>query len=83
MRAPAEVSLFVDPADGDAQYAIKHFDRSLLRRRRHLTKRPAPGGGGGAPGRPSAVVSALDQVEGEVALMKKLEHPNCVRLFEV
>jgi len=47
--------------------AVKVINKSLLKRRRM-------GGGGG---------SALDTLAKEIAVMKKINHPHCVQLFEV
>ena len=50
--------------------AVKVINKSLLKRRRM-----GVGGGGGG--------SALDTIAKEIAVMKKVNHPHCVQLFEV
>ena len=74
----AEVSLVVDTSTGK-HFAVKCFDKSLLRRRRQLARRNASN----PQDRRTVVISALDQVEGEVAIMMKFVHPNLCQLYEV
>lgn len=72
-----------DYADGDNNnnnhqnqlVAVKIFSKSNLKRRRTITRDKAT--------KKIQVKTALQQVEREIALMKKLSHPNLVRLFEV
>lgn len=54
--------------------AIKIFSKSLLLRRRQFMRT--------GEGR-MAVTTDLDKVQKEIAIMKKIVHPNLVRLFEV
>mmetsp|Transcript_96810 Transcript_96810/g.276630 ORF Transcript_96810/g.276630 Transcript_96810/m.276630 type:complete len:409 (+) Transcript_96810:213-1439(+) len=56
------------------QYAVKCFDKSVLSKRRTFSRAKS--------GR-MVVSTAMDQVAGEVAIMKKLRHPNLVALHEV
>ncbi len=79
----AEVSLCTDGAG--QHYAIKVFDKSLLRRKRQLIRRSSrsASAGGASPARRGLVISALDQVADEVAVMKRLLHPNLCQLHEV
>ena len=53
--------------------ACKVFNKSLLRRKRTMTR----------TGRGVEVHNELEKVEKEVAIMKKLEHDHLVRLYEV
>ncbi len=57
---------------GDDQFAVKVFSKKALRRKRTFT----------AGGRGAGVSSALDAVAEEVAIMKKLDHPNLVSASE-
>mmetsp|Transcript_1205 Transcript_1205/g.3031 ORF Transcript_1205/g.3031 Transcript_1205/m.3031 type:complete len:421 (+) Transcript_1205:96-1358(+) len=68
----AEVFLCAD-ATTKNEYAVKVFNKSLLRRKRTM-ERTARG---------VHVHSELEKVEREIAIMKDLVHPNLVCLFEV
>jgi len=68
----AEVFLCCDKSTKD-QYAVKIFNKSLLRRKRTM-ERTANG---------VHVHSELEKVEREIAIMKRLVHPNLVCLYEV
>lgn len=57
-------------ASDQLKYAVKVFNKSKLQRQRTFSK------AGG-------VTSAMDKVAEEVAIMKKLQHPNLVRYFNV
>jgi serine/threonine protein kinase len=54
--------------------AVKIFSKSLLKRKRHLERNQET--------RRVQVKTALDQVEREIALMKKLSHPNLVEFYD-
>jgi serine/threonine protein kinase len=54
--------------------AVKIFSKSLLKRKRHMERNKET--------RRVQVKTALDQVEREIALMKKLSHPNLVDFIE-
>eukprot|EP00588_Corethron_pennatum_P033695 CAMPEP_0194346216 /NCGR_PEP_ID=MMETSP0171-20130528/105297_1 /TAXON_ID=218684 /ORGANISM="Corethron pennatum, Strain L29A3" /LENGTH=1068 /DNA_ID=CAMNT_0039113313 /DNA_START=164 /DNA_END=3377 /DNA_ORIENTATION=+ len=61
--------------DDQELYAVKIFSKSILKRMRTMTR--------DGPGRRLRVSTALDKVYAEVALMKKLNHPNIVELHDV
>ncbi len=61
--------------ENDQLVAVKIFSKSNLKRRRTITRDKTTNR--------VKVKTALQQVEREIALMKKLEHPNLVRLYEV
>jgi serine/threonine protein kinase len=66
--------VFLAKSDVDETYcAAKVFDKSLLRRKRTIS-RTVEG---------FKIHSELDKVDKEIGIMKKLVHPNLVRLLEV
>ncbi|KAI8890852.1 Pkinase-domain-containing protein [Backusella circina FSU 941] len=69
------------------EYAIKEFSKSRLRKKEQmdLFRRGGPRGRGrGRPmGGRAEPTNPLDLVRGEMAILKKLNHPHVVRLFEV
>jgi serine/threonine protein kinase len=65
-----------DADDDDEQLvAVKIFSKSILTRKRTMQRDKANGR--------LKVSTALEQVEREIALMKKLSHPNLVDMYEV
>ncbi|KAI1316572.1 hypothetical protein EDD11_009837 [Mortierella claussenii] len=85
-----KVHLGIDETTGVA-YAVKEFSKSKLRKKdkANLFKLGPRGRGRGArgPAAPSptstAESSPLDLIRGEIAILKKLHHPNIVKLYEV
>jgi len=72
----SKVSFEMD--DGHEQeelVAVKIFSKSILKRRRTMER--------DKKSKRVKVKTALQQVEREIALMKKLSHPNLVNLYEV
>ncbi|CAO3574524.1 unnamed protein product [Mortierella alpina] len=84
------VNLGVDITTG-VGYAIKEFSKSKLRKRdRANLFRLGPRGRGRGPRGPEAPIdqgskdsSPLDMIRGEIAILKKLNHVNIVKLYEV
>ncbi|KAG0210925.1 hypothetical protein BGX28_008762 [Mortierella sp. GBA30] len=85
------VNLGVDTTTG-ISYAIKEFSKSKLRKRdRANLFRLGPRGRGRGPRGPEAPIgegsqessSPLDLIRGEIAILKKLNHVNIVKLYEV
>ncbi|KAF9959879.1 hypothetical protein BGZ72_008531 [Mortierella alpina] len=84
------VNLGVDITTG-VKYAIKEFSKSKLRKRdRANLFRLGPRGRGRGPRGPEAPIdqgskesSPLDLIRGEIAILKKLNHVNIVKLYEV
>ena len=64
-----------DDDDDEQLVAVKIFSKSILKRRRTMERDRAT--------RRVKVKTALEQVEREIALMKKLSHPNLLQLYEV
>ncbi|XP_072033965.1 calcium/calmodulin-dependent protein kinase kinase 2-like isoform X2 [Amphiura filiformis] len=65
--------------EDDVHYAMKILSKKKLIRRGGFAKRPPPRGG-----KPSkAPKTPLDRVYQEIAILKKLDHPNIVNLVEV
>ncbi|KAF9291944.1 hypothetical protein BGZ68_001030 [Mortierella alpina] len=84
------VNLGIDITTG-VGYAIKEFSKSKLRKRdRANLFRLGPRGRGRGPRGPEAPIdqgskesSPLDLIRGEIAILKKLNHVNIVKLYEV
>ncbi|KAI8598271.1 kinase-like domain-containing protein [Dissophora ornata] len=83
-----KVHLAVDENTG-VGYAVKEFSKSKLRKKEkaNLFKLGPRGRGRGRRGpeapSPASDSSPLDPIRGEVAILKKLHHPNIVKLYEV
>ncbi|KAF9177567.1 hypothetical protein BGZ51_008358 [Haplosporangium sp. Z 767] len=84
-----KVHLAVDEKTGTG-YAVKEFSKSKLRKKdkANLFKLGPRGRGRGrrgpeAPSPKANETSPLDLIRGEVAILKKLHHPNIVKLYEV
>lgn len=71
----SRVSFDNDDDDEEELVAVKLFNKSILKRRRTMER--------DKKSRRVRVKTALQQVEREIALMKKLSHPNLVNLYEV
>ncbi|KAI8388599.1 kinase-like domain-containing protein [Radiomyces spectabilis] len=82
--------------NSNTEYAIKEFSKSRLRRKEqsNMLRRGARRGGvrggfglgvgrGGPLRNPNQSENPLDLVRGEVAILKKLNHPHVVKLYEV
>ncbi|CDS10804.1 hypothetical protein LRAMOSA11290 [Lichtheimia ramosa] len=84
------VHLGVDKNTG-TEYAIKEFSKQRLRRREQSAMLRRPGGlrgrgrgfGPQVPRHAQSSGNPLDLVRTELAILKKLNHPHVVRLFEV
>ncbi|KAJ3255396.1 hypothetical protein HK103_006315 [Boothiomyces macroporosus] len=82
-------------ADNDRKVAIKECSKSKLRKQKNQALGVFPGRGRGRGGgvgrrvtvsRPAQVAppqNPIDLVRGEIAILKKLNHPNIVKLYEV
>ncbi|KAG0314299.1 hypothetical protein BGZ99_008220 [Dissophora globulifera] len=84
-----KVHLAVDE-NTDVGYAVKEFSKSKLRKKdkANLFKLGPRGRGRGrrgpeAPTPNASESSPLDLIRGEIAILKKLHHPNIVKLYEV
>ena len=66
--------IMVQHAVTEKLYAIKVFRKSLLKKKKDYFRKE--GGGMG-------VKNALEDVMKEIAIMKKIDHPNVLKLFEV
>jgi serine/threonine protein kinase len=69
------LSLFDEKEPRDNKYAIKIFNKSLLKKMRTMERDSGT--------KRMKIRTAFEQVEKEIALMKKMHHPNIVSLFEV
>lgn len=71
----SRVSFDMEEDTDEDLVAVKIFSKSILKRRRTMER--------DKESRRVKVKTALQQVEREIALMKKLSHPNLVNLYEV
>ncbi|XP_077104712.1 calcium/calmodulin-dependent protein kinase kinase 2 isoform X2 [Siphateles boraxobius] len=69
--------------DDNTYYAMKVLSKKRLMRQAGFPRRPPPRGARLAPEGPSQPKGPLERVYQEIAILKKLDHPNVVKLVEV
>ncbi|KAL2099833.1 hypothetical protein ACEWY4_004227 [Coilia grayii] len=69
--------------DDNTYYAMKVLSKKRLMRQAGFPRRPPPRGAKGAPEGPPQPKGPLERVYQEIAILKKLDHPNVVKLVEV
>uniref|UniRef100_A0AAY3ZW51 calcium/calmodulin-dependent protein kinase n=1 Tax=Denticeps clupeoides TaxID=299321 RepID=A0AAY3ZW51_9TELE len=69
--------------DDNTYYAMKVLSKKRLMRQAGFPRRPPPRGAKGAPEGPHQHKGPLERVYQEIAILKKLDHPNVVKLVEV
>ncbi|CAG8692501.1 9436_t:CDS:2, partial [Racocetra fulgida] len=76
------VNLAVDKLTGN-KYAIKEFSKTRLRKKTNYFRRPRGRFGKVMENYDPSSSDPLYLIRGEVAVLKKLNHPNVIKLFEV
>ncbi|CAG8724473.1 10186_t:CDS:10, partial [Racocetra persica] len=76
------VNLAVDKLTGN-KYAIKEFSKTRLRKKTNYFRRPRGRFGKAMENYDLSSSDPLYLIRGEVAVLKKLNHPNVIKLFEV
>lgn len=69
--------------DDNTYYAMKVLSKRRLMRQAGFPRRPPPRGARLAPAGLSQAKGPLERVHQEIAILKKLDHPNVVKLVEV
>lgn len=69
--------------DDNTYYAMKVLSKRRLMRQAGFPRRPPPRGARLAPEGPTQAKGPLERVHQEIAILKKLDHPNVVKLVEV
>uniref|UniRef100_A0A4W5J7H4 calcium/calmodulin-dependent protein kinase n=1 Tax=Hucho hucho TaxID=62062 RepID=A0A4W5J7H4_9TELE len=69
--------------DDNTYYAMKVLSKKRLMRQAGFPRRPPPRGTKAAPEGPAQPKGPLERVYQEIAILKKLDHPNVVKLVEV
>uniref|UniRef100_A0A8D3E6D8 calcium/calmodulin-dependent protein kinase n=1 Tax=Scophthalmus maximus TaxID=52904 RepID=A0A8D3E6D8_SCOMX len=69
--------------DDNTYYAMKVLSKRRLMRQAGFPRRPPPRGAKAAPEGPPHPKGPLERVYQEIAILKKLDHPNVVKLVEV
>uniref|UniRef100_A0AAQ5XAT7 calcium/calmodulin-dependent protein kinase n=1 Tax=Amphiprion ocellaris TaxID=80972 RepID=A0AAQ5XAT7_AMPOC len=69
--------------DDNTYYAMKVLSKRRLMRQAGFPRRPPPRGARAAPEGPAQPKGPLERVYQEIAILKKLDHPNVVKLVEV
>ncbi|CAB1332660.1 unnamed protein product [Coregonus sp. 'balchen'] len=68
--------------DNNTYYAMKVLSKKRLMRQAGFPRRPPPRGAKAAPEGPPQPKGPLERVYQEIAILKKLDHPNVVKLVE-
>uniref|UniRef100_A0A3P9L5H5 calcium/calmodulin-dependent protein kinase n=1 Tax=Oryzias latipes TaxID=8090 RepID=A0A3P9L5H5_ORYLA len=69
--------------DDDKHYAMKVFSKKKLMKQCGFPRRPPPRGPKAAQGEQPKILGPLERVYQEIAILKKLDHVNIVKLVEV
>ncbi|XP_061763931.1 calcium/calmodulin-dependent protein kinase kinase 2 isoform X1 [Nerophis ophidion] len=69
--------------DDNMYYAMKVLSKKRLMRQAGFPRRPPPRGAKAVPEGPPQPKGPLERVYQEIAILKKLDHPNVVKLVEV
>ncbi|XP_062867076.1 calcium/calmodulin-dependent protein kinase kinase 2 isoform X2 [Trichomycterus rosablanca] len=69
--------------DDNTYYAMKVLSKKRLMRQAGFPRRPPPRGARSVPEGPHQPKGPLERVYQEIAILKKLDHPNVVKLVEV
>ncbi|KAM3838469.1 calcium/calmodulin-dependent protein kinase kinase 2-like [Diretmus argenteus] len=69
--------------DDNTYYAMKVLSKKKLMRQAGFPRRPPPRGAKAIPEGPPQLKGPLERVYQEIAILKKLDHPNVVKLVEV
>ncbi|MGH0151427.1 UNVERIFIED_CONTAM: hypothetical protein FKN15_020151 [Acipenser sinensis] len=69
--------------DDNTYYAMKVLSKKKLMRQAGFPRRPPPRGAKSVPEGPPQPKGPLERVYQEIAILKKLDHPNVVKLVEV